>query len=44
MKKLLALVILSTVSSAAPCFGVDFIKDRIYVLPHHIVLVALVML
>ncbi|WP_250296515.1 hypothetical protein [Wolbachia endosymbiont of Oedothorax gibbosus] len=30
MKKLFALAILSTVSLAKPCFGVDWIKDRIY--------------
>ncbi|APR98800.1 P44/Msp2 family outer membrane protein [Wolbachia endosymbiont of Folsomia candida] len=30
MKKLLALAVLSTVSFAAPCFGVDFIRDKIY--------------
>ncbi|WP_341807916.1 hypothetical protein [Wolbachia endosymbiont (group E) of Neria commutata] len=30
MKKLLALAVLSTVSFAAPCFGVDFIRDRVY--------------
>ncbi|MFP3021307.1 P44/Msp2 family outer membrane protein [Wolbachia endosymbiont (group A) of Pogonocherus hispidulus] len=30
MKKLLTLAILSTVFLAKPCFGVDFIRDRIY--------------
>ncbi|MDX5462180.1 MAG: outer membrane beta-barrel protein [Wolbachia endosymbiont of Tetragnatha montana] len=30
MKKLFALAILSTVSLAKPCFGVDWIRDRIY--------------